>query len=198
MTDAIEILINEHRLIMKMLGALEAFTERMGEEPASDRDTIRDFAEFFSKYVDECHHGKEEGFLFIRMSAYGFSNEAGPVSAMLSEQGEGREHLVALTEVGRGSGPLGSREQKLVKGHALGYILRIESHMRREDDILFPVARHVLPPHVLEDLTRSFEEFDGNSENLPRNEMLHRTAHRLLAKYPPKRYLSSPPGGSSV
>ena len=190
MTDAIEILINEHRLIEKMLGALEVWTERIGEEPAADREIIRDFAEFFNAYVDECHHGKEEGFLFIRMSAYGFSNEVGPVSAMLSEQGEGREHLNALIEIGRGLGPLDARERNLVKGHALGYILRIESHMKREDDILFPVARHVLPPYVLDELTRAFEEFDGNTENLPRNDRLQRTAHRLLAKYPPRRLMS--------
>jgi hemerythrin-like domain-containing protein len=185
MADAIEILTDEHKLIETMLGSLEAFAERLGDEPESDRATVREYTDFFRKFVDECHHGKEEDYLFLRMSAYGFSNEAGPVSAMLSEQGEGREHLNALADIGQGTGPLTARERTLVKGHALGYISRIESHMKREDDILFPVARHALPPFVLEELTVEFEKFDGNAVNRPIRENLLRIARELVAKYPP-------------
>jgi hemerythrin-like domain-containing protein len=186
MADAIEILIEEHRLIARMLGSLEAFTDRLGEEPDCDRQIVREYADFFRRFVDECHHGKEEDYLFLRMGAYGFSNNAGPVSAMLSEQGEGREHLNALAGIGQDAGPLTARERTLVKGHALGYISRIESHMKREDDILFPVARHALPPFVLEELTSEFEKFDGNAANRPVRENLQRVARELTAKYPPR------------
>jgi len=187
MTDAIDILIREHRLIGQVLGSLEVFAEKLGEDPESDRTTVQKFADFFHGFVDECHHGKEEGYLFIKMSACGFSNQAGPVSAMISEQGEGREHLSALAEIAGGSGPLSPREKSLVRGHALGYILRIESHMKREDDILFPVARHALPPLMMEELTHEFEEFDGSAANRPGRENLLRMAGEFLDRYPPKQ-----------
>ncbi len=186
MMDAIDILIREHRIVSQVLGSLEVFAERVGEDPGSDRATVQRFAEFFHRFVDDCHHGKEEGYLFVKMSAFGFSNQAGPISAMISEQGEGREHLTALTEIGSGSGPLSAREQTLVKGHALGYILRIESHMKREDDILFPVVRHTLPAFVMEELTREFEKFDGSSENRTGHENLLRMAGEFVDRFPPK------------
>jgi hemerythrin-like domain-containing protein len=186
MADAIDNLTAEHRLIEQVLGSLETFGEKVGQAPESDRRTVGDFAEFFHQLVDRCHHGKEEQYLFVRMSSYGFSNEAGPVSAMLSEQGEGRDHLSALQAIGEGSGPLSKREQTLVKGHALGYILRIISHMKREDEILFPVARHVLPPFAMQELTVEFEKFDQNAENRPIYEKLFETAKRLSGSYPPK------------
>ena len=106
MSDVIGILTDEHRLIEQVLGSLETFTDRMAGEPETNRQTVCEFAEFFRRFVDECHHGKEEEHLFVRMNAYGFSTDAGPVSAMLSEQGEGREHLTALATIAQGAGPL--------------------------------------------------------------------------------------------
>ncbi len=186
MPDVIEILIDEHRLIERVLGALDAFLERMGEEPENDRATVGEFAGFFHHFVDACHHGKEEDHLFVRMNAYGFSNQGGPVSAMLSEQGEGREHLNALAAIAEGSGPLSRHEQALVRGHALGYILRIQSHMKREDDILFPVARHALPPFVMRELEVEFENFDVNVLTRGLHEKLLQAARKLSTKYPPR------------
>ena len=186
MVDAIEILIEEHRLIEQVLGSLETFSEKIGQAPDTDRKTVDEFVDFFHRLVDDLHHGKEEQYLFVRMSGYGFSHQAGPVSAMLSEQGEGREHLTALQAIGQGSGPLSVRERTLVKGHALGYILRILSHMKREDEVLFPVARHVLPPFVMQELTVDFEKFDGSDVNRPIHEKLRQTASRLIKSYPPK------------
>jgi hemerythrin-like domain-containing protein len=186
MADAMDTLIEEHRVIDQLLSALETFTDRLGEEPDRDRATVRDFAGFFSYFVDTCHHGKEENYLFPRMNAYGFSRQGGPVSAMLSEQGEGRDHLSALIAIGEGSGTLTSQEQSLVRGHALGYILRIQLHMKREDEILFPVARHSLPAFVLEELATDFDNFSQNILPHSTHDAVLRTAKNLTVKYPPK------------
>ncbi len=187
MADAIEMLVDEHRLIERVLGSLDTFCERIGEEPEKDRKTVSDFVDFFHFFVDECHHGKEEGYLFVRMSAVGFSNEAGPVSAMLSEQGEGREHLSALKSIAEGSGPLTQHEQSVAKGHALGYITRILSHMKREDEILFPVTRHVLPAFMMDELSADFQKFNKQAVGMPPYEILLKTAGDLVKKYPPKQ-----------
>jgi hemerythrin-like domain-containing protein len=198
MADAIDILIDEHQLIQRVLGSLETFAETMSGEPENDRTTLGVFADFFHEYVDLCHHGKEEGYLFVRMKAYGFSTQAGPISAMLSEQGEGRDHLNALAEIARGSGPLSARERTLVKGHALGYILRIQSHMKREDDILFPVARHSLPPFALQELSAEFQNFDRNVLTIAVRDKLLRTARQLEARYPPGPVKIVPPSSKEA
>jgi hemerythrin-like domain-containing protein len=198
MADAIDILIEEHRLIQRVLDSLESFAESVDEERASDRSTLGEFAEFFRQYVDVCHHGKEEGYLFVRMNTYGFSNEAGPISAMLSEQGEGREHLSALAEIAQDSGPLTARECALVKGHALGYIMRIQHHMKREDDILFPVARHSLPVFVLQELRDAFEDFDRNVLTLAVRDKLVRSAQELSTRYPPGQSRPVPPSSEAA
>ncbi len=185
MADAIDVLIREHRVIEEVLSSLEAFIEKLGEFPERERDCLREYARFFHEYVDKCHHGKEEDYLFVKMNAYGFSKKTGPVSAMLSEQGEGREHLNALAEVGQGEGLLGVTEREIVKGHALAYVMRIRLHMQREEDILFPMATHALPRFILEELSGDFRLFEEKSLPHGFHEKLQSISKSLLAAYPP-------------
>jgi len=186
MADAIKMLIREHEVIEKALASLETFVDRLGTEPEREREAIRDYAYFFHELVDTCHHGKEEGFLFPKMTAYGFSKAAGPVSAMLSEQGEGREHLTALARIGRGAGPLSPHEREVVRGHALGYIMRIRPHMEREEDILFPIVVHSLPEFVMKEIGRDFEAFDKDGLPPGLHEKLENVSRNFLSAYPPK------------
>jgi hemerythrin-like domain-containing protein len=160
MRRAIEELVEEHRYIEEVLSSLERFVDSLGRKPDRERGMIRDYAHFFHQMVDICHHGKEEKYLFVKMDAYGFSREKGPVAAMLSEQDEGRDHLDALTSIGNGTGPLSEAEREIVRGHALGYIMRIRPHMSREEDILFPIIEHSLPKFVFEELARDFADFE--------------------------------------
>jgi hemerythrin-like domain-containing protein len=185
MSDPIAMLTREHRVIEKVLGALETFAERLGTEGVDERTAVREFASFFRDYVDMCHHGKEEDYLFIKMTSHGFSRDSGPLGAMLSEQGEGREHLAALRSVSEGSGPLNRDERELVRGHALAYIMRIGPHIRREDAILFPMVSRSLPATVLAELAREFERFDRQLADSGLLGKLHEAADRLQRAFPP-------------
>jgi hemerythrin-like domain-containing protein len=187
MTDAITILVREHEIIEEVLGSLETFVEALGTQPDRERKAVRNYAYFFKEFVDTCHHGKEEDYLFPKMHSFGFSKDPGPVSAMLSEQDEGRDHLNALISVGRGEGSLNQEEVKLVRGHALGYISRIRAHMSREEEILFPIVAHSLPEFVLSELGQDFEEFDKNDLSAGFHEKIRKVSKNLLAVYPPKR-----------
>jgi hemerythrin-like domain-containing protein len=189
MAEAIDVLVREHHRIEEVLASLEGFIESLGHCPELERASVRDYVRFFHRLVDLCHHGKEEKYLFVRMSAYGFSKDGGPIGSMLAEQDEGRDHLDALASVGNGEGPLTARERAFVHGHSLGYILRIRPHMAREEDILFPAVIHSLPEFVLTELARDFEKFE--IESLPANfhEDLKETSARLLKAHPPKSKL---------
>lgn len=193
MAYAIEDLTREHRVIEEMLGSLETFIESLGTYPERERRDVAGYVRFFREFVDRCHHGKEENYLFVKMRAYGFSETQGPVSAMLSEQGEGKEHLNALESIGAGQGPLDPRERGSVRGHALGYIMRIRPHMAREEDILFPIIVHSLPGFVIDDLGRDFRYFEKNVLPPDFHRNLQAISGPLIATYPPKQKKEQPP-----
>ncbi len=77
MAKAIEVLMNEHRLIERVLGSLETFAIGVEGGLAPERPFVADYAAFFRGFADACHHGKEEDILFQRMIERGFPRETG-------------------------------------------------------------------------------------------------------------------------
>jgi len=185
MADAIKMLAQEHRIIEQVLASLETFLDSLGHQPDRERNSICDYVHFFREFVDTYHHGKDEDILFVKMSAYGFSVEAGPILAMLSEQEEGRNHLAALETFGKGAGALSATEREIVRGRALGYILRIRPHIKSEDDILFPIVLHSLPEFVLEEIGRQYADFEPNTLPSGLPEKLRTLFEHLIKSYPP-------------
>lgn len=153
-----EILSDEHRVIERVLSALEQLTRL----PVSDSvERWQKALEFFRHFADECHHFKEEKVLFPAMEAHGIPNEGGPIGMMLAEHEEGRAHvrsmLAAVEQIAAGNvasaGPL--------LNHARAYLTLLREHIQKEDDILFRMADEVIPQDEQRQLLRRFEAHEA-------------------------------------
>jgi hemerythrin-like domain-containing protein len=65
----IEILIDEHRQILRVLEHLEEGADRLDSGDDIAAEFFLDAAEFVAGFADKCHHGKEEDILFVAMTA---------------------------------------------------------------------------------------------------------------------------------
>ena len=93
-----EDLMNEHRVIERMLVVLSGACDRMEAGKEVERELFVSAADFFKNFADKCHHGKEEKLLFERMQARGLSGEVGPIAVMLREHQDGRAHVRKISE----------------------------------------------------------------------------------------------------
>jgi len=194
MSNAVETLMNEHRLIEGVLSSLETFVSEIEAGKEGSRSTIRAYASFFSNFADKCHHGKEEDRLFTRMIEHGFPKEYGPIAVMLAEHVEGREHVGILGKIGDGDGPLSPDERRLTAAHARAYIPLLRAHIQKEDGVLYPMALKALPAAVLEKLEEEFESFEREVMGPGAHEKFHALAGDLIAAYPPDA--ERPAGGT--
>lgn len=185
MPDAIENMMNEHRLIEKVLGALDTFVEQLAHDVPEDRRQVARFARFFKNFADRCHHGKEEERLFVQMNQVGFPREYGPVAVMLSEHAEGRAQVSALAEIGRGQGPLTEEEKRAVAEHAHVFIPLLKAHIQKEDNVLYPMARQGIPPAELARLDSQCEAFDREVMGVAEIQALKDLATELIVNFPP-------------
>jgi hemerythrin-like domain-containing protein len=185
MTPAIESLMTEHRLIEQVLGSLETFAQNISRGADADRETVREYAEFFKNFADRCHHGKEEDRLFVKMNEYGFPRDFGPIAVMLSDHVEGRNHVRAIATVGAGSGPLTDEERASLVANAQGYIPLLRSHIMKEDNVLYPMALQAVPPSEMERLAEDFESFERDVMGEGAHEHFHALAEKLIQNYPP-------------
>ena len=68
--DAIELLMQEHQLILRAIDALDGFAGKV-QGGLEDRQELAAFVRFIREFADARHHGKEEDILFTAMVAAG-------------------------------------------------------------------------------------------------------------------------------
>lgn len=192
MSQAIDTLMNEHRVIEHVLTALESAAHQTREGAPLERARVAEFADFFKNFADTCHHGKEEDLLFKKMVDVGFPREQGPIAVMLFDHTAGREHVGALHAIGAASGALTPLERASFIEHADAYVPMLRQHILKEDRVLYPMAVQAIPPAEMAQMATDFEDFERNVMGAGVHEGFHRLADSLIAAYPVT--LSGKPG----
>ena len=169
MSAAIEQLIREHDLILRMLEALEQAVTRLETGKAVPPEVFLKAVDFIQNFADRYHHAKEEDILFKRMAEKGVPVEGGPIGVMLHEHNLGRQYRQAL-EQGARKLEQGNREAvALIVENARGYIQLLQQHILKENNVLYPMAENLIPPEIMEKMAEAFiragkEVIDENVE----------------------------------
>lgn len=157
---ATEILMEEHRAIERVLSSLERATNRLsrGEEVY-----LRFFcgcSTFFKRFVDNCHHMKEERFLFPALVENGLPGETGPIAIMLAEHAQGRLLAQVLDESTLQFQAGDVRMRNEVINSATGYIKLFRQHIYKEEHVLSPLADKVISISQQASLAQFFESVE--------------------------------------
>ncbi len=151
-----EILSSEHRVIERVIAALDAAADRLEAGEAVRPDFFLDATRFIRNFADGYHHGKEEGVLFEAMARNGMPMADGPIGVMLYEHDRARELTAGL---GDAAGRLAVGDRSVadtVVDYARAYGELLTQHIHKEDNILFPMAAHAIP---LQDQDKVLDEF---------------------------------------
>ena len=185
--DAIETLMNDHRLIERALDGLVAFADEVRRKSTDDKAELARFVGFIREFADAHHHGKEEDVLFAAMVEAGFPRQGGPIAVMLHEHDQGRAFVGTLAELSTQAAPW-SRADYLqrVADAAYGYSnLLHDLHIHKEDAILYPMAEQRLAPEVLARVSAECERLEQQKTASGDLERLHQLAAELLARHAP-------------
>lgn len=185
MSQAIDVLMAEHRLIGEVLGSLETCVLEVKGGLSLERPVVGDYVAFIRGFADAYHHGKEEDLLFEKMTECGFSRETGPLRVMLEEHRIGRLHAAALAEVAEAAGPATRGEGEAFLRHGEGYVSLLRSHIQKEDRILYPMAVQAMGPTELDWLETEFASFERRLAASGEPDRLRDLAGRLQARFRP-------------
>lgn len=184
MNKSIDTMMREHKLIVGVLGSLQAMAGTLAAGNMVPREAVADFGRFFRDYADKCHHGKEEDRLFVKMVEAGLPRDRGPIAVMLAEHDAGRQEVRGLLEIGAGAGPLSGGERASVVDYASRFVPLLLSHIQKEDNILYPMAQETIPAAAFEVLDQACEEFDRQIREQIDVAGLETLAESLARRYP--------------
>jgi len=155
---ATALLSDEHRVIERVLAAVERLTERPARESIESWKKALDFIRHFA---DQCHHFKEEQVLFPAMEEQGIPKDGGPVGMMLLEHEEGRSYVRAMFEALAKIEAGDPSVQSELFENARQYLRLLREHIQKEDEILFPMAENVIPADEQKKLLARFAEHEA-------------------------------------
>lgn len=155
--QATDILMDEHRVIERVLDALEIATRTLERGGAVRPGFFLEAADFIAGFADGCHHRKEEGVLFTAMIASGMPPQGGPIAVMLAEHEEGRRFTRGMRDgVKRWQG--GDADgRRILASNARGYTALLRDHITKEDEVLFPMAAQLIDPSQEAQVLRDYE-----------------------------------------
>jgi hemerythrin-like domain-containing protein len=181
--DAIETLMNEHRVIESVLDALVGFADEVRRKGSTEKEELARFVEFIRGFADACHHGKEEGVLFVAMVRHGFPREGGPIAVMLQEHDEGRAMVGVLKAHAEQEAAWSDADRQEIADAAFGFSDMLRHHIQKEDGVLYPMAEQHLPPDALQAVSEDCERFEAEKTGSGEHERFHALAESLVARY---------------
>ena len=181
---SIDIMVNEHDNIRRMLKVIRSLSYKIMTLEEFDIEDIGKIIDFVRVYADNHHHKKEEDTLFKTMNEkIERLRNAGSITGMYIEHDLGRLYMQNL-EIAVKEYKDGDDKARLdIIANAVGYANLLNRHTDKEDNAMYRFAEKMLD----EDAKAFIEEEAGKVEKEARDSGLQRKYIDLLetleAKY---------------
>ena len=143
MMKSIQILMDEHKLILRGLRVAQVMAKRFHEAGAAHAGDLKLWLDFVGSYADTFHHKKEEDVLFIWMKEKGFPTEGGPITVMLYEHDIGRALIKSIMEASVKAISGDKVALETVSAALIDFAGHLSNHIYKEDNILYPMAERL-------------------------------------------------------
>lgn len=155
-TDITTALVNEHKLILRMIALLERNAARTAAGSYSNWQFYLDGIDFIRNYADRFHHAKEEDVLFEALIKNGMPRENSPIAAMLMEHDQGRAHVRAMEAAAVDALAGKTADLASLSENALAYVELLREHIAKEDGILYPLAERVVADTLRDEIVAGY------------------------------------------
>lgn len=179
---ATTILMDEHRVIERVLAALELGARRLETGAPVRPGFFAEAAEFIRGFADGCHHRKEEGVLFKVMAEHGVPTQGGPIGVMLMEHEQARGLTRAMRDAAHHLESGDDAARSAVARNALDYVALLRQHIAKEDNVLFPLAEQAIPTGQHAGLLEAYEQVEHEETGEGVHERYLDLAQRLEAE----------------
>jgi hemerythrin-like domain-containing protein len=148
------LLADDHRQILRVLNVLEEMAARVqrGEEPVET--DVKRVVEFLEGFGDSHHQGREESVLFPALLRDRGQKNHRELSHMIFEHNRQRSLIGGIAD------SMLTRKRKDFVYYASHLVKILRTHLREEEDLLFPLIQATLSPNDDEGVVRDMTDYD--------------------------------------
>jgi hemerythrin-like domain-containing protein len=151
-------LMREHGVLKRVLLCYREMTARIQAGGPLDARDLHDAALVIHDYIEGFHEGLEEGYVFPRLVKAGQLTST--VTTLLVQHARGRviTQFLLAQATARGAASPGTRTRIAAAMQAFDRMY--EPHEAREDTVVFPAFRQIVPAGELADLGQHFADLE--------------------------------------
>jgi len=155
--EAIEILVQEHESILKVIEITQTILSD-NDHSKVNLEHVEQIIDFIRNFADKYHHLKEEDMLFVEMVKQGMSNDVGPIAVMLADHDAGRKYIKQALEAVEKFKTGDYSAFALIQRNLLNYCELLTGHIFKENNILYPMAGRIVPETILQSMSADFDK----------------------------------------
>ncbi|MGH2410886.1 MAG: hemerythrin domain-containing protein, partial [Chloroflexota bacterium] len=167
-----------HTAIGTVLGYLDRATDAAAQGRAVDPGIFRDMLRFFTLFVGQCHHGKEEQILFPLLRHKSLSTDV-VIARLEEEHGQGVELADSYAAAVAAYAAHGMEAAGPLVAAARAYAPYLRRHIDYENEQLLAHVEEIGSPGALAAALSSFDRFEDDVMGAGVHEQLHRMIDTL-------------------
>jgi hemerythrin-like domain-containing protein len=152
----VEDLMREHGLLNRILLIYEESGRRLRRSQDIDLKTLGAAAKIVQRFVEDYHEKLEEDFVFPRFEKAGKLPDL--VKTLRDQHQAGRRLTAKTQQAAAAAGPLGNADRQQLASVLRLFVRMYRPHEAREDTVLFPAFRNLVPEKEYEALGDQFEK----------------------------------------
>jgi hemerythrin-like domain-containing protein len=154
-------LMREHRLIERMVAALNIEMKQMNEKNKANVELLTVAVDFFRTYADRTHHGKEEDILFRDLAEKPLSKEHETImKELVAEHVYARKTVSAVVNAKNKYNEGNLESLKDIITYVRELVSFYPAHIEKEDKHFFYPVLEYFSKQEQDDMLEEFWEFD--------------------------------------
>src|ERR1035437_328611 len=150
-------LMIEHREISELLNIMSVIADNIKSKDVFYPNDIEEIIDYLIILLDKSHHGKEEEVFYPELILSGIPKEKAPLSIINYEHILAKRYLNEISSCVVNCKIGNDFSGELLADSLINYVVLIQNHIKREEEIVFPLANEAFSIEKQNEISQKFE-----------------------------------------
>ena len=176
-------LIIEHREISELLNIMSIIADNIKSKDVFYPNDVEEIIDYLIIILDKSHQDKEDEVFYPELIMSGVPNDKAPLSIVNYEHTLAKHYLNEISSCVVNCKIGNDFSGDLLADSLTNYVIVIQNHIQREEEIVFPMANEVLSEEKQNEISQKFEDIEQKNKTHNFTDHFKNLLNKLNNKY---------------